>query len=58
MDNQSAASALQLKVYSLKLNQFHIEHLKNNSQGLPPSVYLRSLVEADMMQGGEYAKAI
>lgn len=57
MENQSAAPTLQLKVYSLKLNQNHVKHLKNNKQGLPPSVYLRSLIEADMMQGGEYAKA-
>lgn len=58
MENQSAASTLPLKVYSLKLNQVHIEHLKSNAQGLPASAYLRSLIESDMAKGGEYAKAI
>lgn len=60
MDNQSAAPTLPLKVYSLKLNHIHIEHLKNNKQGEKPSSYLRSLIEADMLKRGSecHAKAI
>jgi hypothetical protein len=44
--------------YSLRLHTEQLEHLKANSKGLPPSAYLRSLVDADMLQWGEYAKAI
>ena len=55
--SQAAKRLPQIR-YSLRLHHEQLKHLKNNSQGLPPSAYLRSLVEADMMRGGEYAKAI
>ena len=39
--------------YSLRLRHEQIEHLKNNASGLKPSVYLRSLLIADMKRGGK-----
>lgn len=57
MDTIKAVNAPPLKTYSLKLQLDHIEHLKHNEQGLPPSTYLRSLVIADM-QGVSYVETV
>ena len=57
-DLSQAAKRLPQIRYSLRLHHEQLEHLKNKSQGLPLGSYLRSLVEADMLQGGVYAKAI
>jgi len=53
-DLSQAAKRLPQIRYSLRLHHEQLDHLKNNSQGLPPSVYLRSLVEADVKRGGGY----